>query len=113
MRKLIIVVAALLSACQSFPGRQLVALRNDGQAIEGNSQLMAQRENDRVICVGETQKIAGGAAPVYYQGIAGSLMAAAIVSQQEAAFMDVFKGCMAQLGYTIITVDMRTGKRVE
>lgn len=80
----------------------MVAYRTDGQVVPGNQALMAQGETDRAICMGEVQKVAAVAA--------GSANAAAVASQQQVAYVDIFRGCMASRGYNVVLADKARAK---
>jgi hypothetical protein len=57
---------------------------------------------DKAQCVGEVQKSATGAPIIYYQGLAGAIDAAIIQNQQQGAYVDIMKGCMAGKGYAMV-----------
>lgn len=54
------------------------------------------------MCIGEVQKSAVGAPIIYYQGLAGAITASMIQNQQQAALIDILKGCMAGKGYVMV-----------
>lgn len=95
----LIFLAGCQTAAQEDP---LIWVRTDGQRGSGNPALEQQFQIDSTICVGEVQKSAAGAPIIYYQGLAGAISASMIQSQQQKAYFDIMKGCMAQRGYIAV-----------
>lgn len=106
--RLIVVGSTLLCAgCSGLadldsalpPPDPLVAVRLDGQPIEGNPLHMQALDVDRMICVGEAQKAGLSGSTVYGRGIA-PLIVDEIIRDDKVG--DVMNGCMAQRGYVLV-----------
>lgn len=90
-----------ITGCVSAQKDNYTFSRLDGRKIKTNTGLQKQLLVDATICQGETQKVAAGAAPVYYQGLVGAIAAEQVLSQRRAALDDVARGCMAGRGYMV------------
>ena len=100
--RVLFTVIFLLGACQTTPQESLIWVRTDGRVGSGNPALQQQYQINTTICLGEVQKSAAGAPIIYYQGLAGAISAGMIQSQQQRAYLDIMKGCMAQRGYLLV-----------
>jgi len=95
--------AAPLAACQATPKDPPVWVRTDGRSLAGRPELQAKFQVDKTICEGEMAKVAGGAAPIYYQGLGGLIMASAVAQQRSEMYKVIGVGCMAERGYVLST----------
>lgn len=91
-----------LGGCQTVPDEQYIFVRVDGKRLADDPSYGPKFELDRTICIGEVQRSAVGAPIIYYQGLAGAITASMIQNQQQAALVDVLKGCMAGKGYVLV-----------
>jgi len=104
-RKILILAAALLAACQSPAtqmSRDMIFVRTDGKRSADGPQYAQQFEIDRQICMGEVSKAAVGAPIVYWDGLMGAIAAQAVQDNQTRALIEVLKGCMASRGYVLV-----------
>lgn len=97
-------VQLIAAGCQSTAQKyeDHLWVRTDGRPTSEDAALRAQGELDLTVCIGEVQKSAVGAPPIYYQGVAGAVSASIIADQRMAAYVDILKGCMAQRGYVLV-----------
>jgi hypothetical protein len=104
MKSIVAAVAVLtLAGCQTTsPLENYIFVRTDGQRLADNPALGSQFELDKTMCLGEVQKSAVGAPIIYYQGLAGAINASMIQDQQQAALIDILRGCMAAKGYVLV-----------
>lgn len=104
LRMLALVCALSLAGCQtSTPmNEQFIFVRVDGKRLADNPSYGAKFELDRTVCIADVQRSAVGAPVIYYQGLAGAITASMIQNQQQAALVDIFKGCMAGKGYVMV-----------
>lgn len=96
------VVGLVLAGCQTTPEEQYIFVRTDGKRLADDPSFGPKFELDRTVCIGEVQRSAVGAPIIYYQGLAGAITASMIQNQQQAALVDILKGCMAGKGYMMV-----------
>lgn len=103
-RAVMLVVVVVAGGCETTAQRyeNYLWVRTDGRAVSGDAALEAQAQVDRTVCIGDVQKSAVAAPPIYYQGMAGAISAAMIADQRFAAYVDILKGCMAARGYVLV-----------
>ena len=102
-----------VAGCQTAGQKQNITfVRADGRPMRGNAKLEQQFQLDATICKGEMQKIAAGAAPIYYSGIVGAVNAEMIAQGKKNALLDVGKGCMAERGYVQISEEEAEARRL-
>jgi len=95
-------LAAALAGCQTTPDEKFVFVRVDGKRLAENPSYGTKFELDRSVCVGDVQKSAVGAPPIYYQGLSGAISASIIANRQQSALLDIFRGCMVSKGYAMV-----------
>lgn len=95
-------LAATVAGCQTAPQEQYIFVRTDGKRLADDPSFGSKFELDKQMCIGEVQKSAVGAPIIYYQGLAGAITASMIQNQQQAALIDILKGCMAGKGYVMV-----------
>lgn len=100
--------ALVLTACQTTSDEQYVFVRVDGKRLADDPSYSARFDIDKTICIGEVQRSAVGAPIIYYQGLAGAITASMVQNQQQAALVDVLKGCMAGKGYVLVPQSQAT-----
>lgn len=89
----------VLSGCQTTPQDEYIWVRTDGHRMGDDPSYGQRFELDRTVCFGEVQRSAAGAPVIYYQGLSGAITASMIQGQQQSAYLDIMKGCMAGKGY--------------
>lgn len=104
MKFKIAMLAAVLAVagCQTVPDEELIFVRVDGKRSGDNPSYASKFELDRTMCIGEVQRSAVGAPIIYYQGLAGAISASMLQNQQQAALIDILRGCMAGKGYMMV-----------
>lgn len=100
-------IGSAMAGCAEKP--KLVAIRTDGQSIQGNAVLTHNYNTDKAICVGETQKANLSGVAVHGGGLAGL----AVQIERQNAVDSVMVGCMAQRGYALVKEEEAEAKKVE
>jgi hypothetical protein len=93
-----VVGCALALASCAKPYENQIWLRLDGQRMTGNPAFEQKFQVDRTVCTGETQK-ANMSGAQFCQGIVNCAVAQSTRTEQAE---EVFKGCMAEKGYSMV-----------